>query len=103
MRVEPGDQRLPPYSQIDRVWVLQRPRAGRRHHSSLESISHAEVYAALVAAIQPLLLGSDFPHERDKLQSLLTRLITTVPAARLETGQDIVLDPKRTWARLLVS
>ena len=103
LRVEEDDQRFPEFTRIDRIWVLKRPRSGRRAHSSLEMISHAEVYASLVSAIQPLLLGADFPHERAKLQALLAKLMSSVPAARIETGQDIVLDPKRTWERLLGS
>jgi hypothetical protein len=101
MRVESDDDRFPVSSQIDQIWILNRPRAERREHSSLNRLNHAELYAALVSAIQPLLLGNNFPHERDKLQCLLIQLIKTVPAARLETGQDIVMDSKRTWARLL--
>lgn len=101
LRVGADDLRFPSHTRIDKIWVLNRPRAGRRDHSTLERLSQAEAYAALVSAIQPLLLGADFPHEREKLQSLLTQLIATVPAARLETGQDIVMDPKRTWERLL--
>lgn len=103
LRVKEDDDRFPQFSRIDRIWVLKRPRAGRRAHSSLESISQAEVYASLVSAIQPLLLGPEFPHERAKLQALLGKLMSSVPAARIETGQDIVLDPKGTWARLLGS
>lgn len=101
LRIATDDDRFPEFSRIDRIWVLKRPRAGRRSHSSLESISQAEVYAALVSAIQPLLLGADFPRERNKLQALLGKLMSGVPAARIETGQDIVLEPKRTWDRLL--
>lgn len=101
LRVEPDDERFPEFSRIDTVWVLVRPRAGRSNHSSLERISHAEVYAALVSSIQPLLLGTEFPHERNKLTDLFAKLITRVPVARIETGQDIVLDSTRTWERLL--
>lgn len=101
LHVEPEDDRYPEFSRIDRIWVLKRPRSGRRSHTSLEKISNAEVYAALVSAIQPLLLGADFPHERAKLQALLAKLMSRAPAARIETGQDIVLEPKRTWERLL--
>ncbi|MCK9538602.1 hypothetical protein [Dokdonella sp.] len=101
LRVPEGDARFPVHARIDRIWVLRRPRAGRRQHSSLEAMSHAEVYAALVTAIQPLLLGPDFPHERAQLQTLLAGLMASAPAARLETGQDVVTDPAATWHRLL--
>lgn len=103
LRVPDHDARFPVLSRIDRIWVLRRPRAGRRRHSSLEPISQAEVYAAIVAAIQPLLLGGDFPHERALLRSLVGRLMASTSAARLETGQDIVLTPIQTWHRLLAT
>lgn len=103
LRIEPDEDRFPEFARIDHIWVLNRPRAGRQKHSSLTRINHAEVYAALVSAIQPLLLGADFPHERAKLQALMTRLITRLPVARLETGQDIVLEPQKTWQRLLAT
>lgn len=101
LRIDSDDERFPEFARIDRIWVLKRPRSGRQKHSSLTRINHAEVYAALVSAIQPLLLGADFPHERAKLQALLGKLMSSVPAARIETGQDIVLEPGRTWQRLL--
>lgn len=101
LSVSRDDERFPEFSRIDRIWVLKRPRAGRRVHSSLDRVSNAEVYASLVSAIQPLLLGVDFPHERNKLQALFAKLVSSVPTARIETGQDIVLEPKRTWDRLL--
>lgn len=101
LRVPDDDSRFPTLSRIDRIWVLRRPRAGRQQHSSLQPINQAEVYAAIVAAIQPLLLGAEFPHERALLQSLVGRLMASTSAARLETGQDIVLAPRQTWDRLL--
>lgn len=101
LRVAPGDDRFPESARIDKIWLLCRPLSGRRSHSSLDSISHSEAYGSLVSATSPLLLGADFPHERLKLHALLSKLTGSVPLARLETGQDIVLDPKRTWRRLL--
>jgi len=98
--IEDDDPRFPEHCRINRVWILSRPRAGRREDSILEPASQAELYTALVSATQPLLLGPDFPHERNRLTQLLSRLAGLAPA-RLETGQDIVLDPQATWQRLL--
>lgn len=103
LRIDEDDARFPGHCQIDRIWVLTRPKAGRRLDSKLEPISHADLYAALITATQPLLLGPDFPHERGLLTTWFTKLITQAPAARLETGQDIVLTPKQTWNRLLAT
>lgn len=96
-----NDPRFPPFARIDRVWLLSRPRAGRREESLAAPVSQAEVYAAIVAGIQPLLLGADFPFERDQLQPLFLSLIANVPAARVETGLDIVKSPREAWRRLL--
>lgn len=101
LRVPDDDSRFPTLSRIDHIWVLRRPRAGRQQQSSLQPINQAEVYAAIVAAIQPLLLGAEFPQERALLQSLVGRLMSSTSAACLETGQDIVLAPRQTWDRLL--
>jgi hypothetical protein len=101
LRLESNDERFPPFSPIDRIWVLRRPRSGRQDQSALEKISHADVHAAIVSAIQPLLLGRDFPRERKKLLALIARLVSSVPAARIETGQDIVREPRSAWTRLL--
>lgn len=96
-----NDPRFPAHHRIDHVWVLTRPRAGRRAESSLEPIPQAAFFTALVAATQPLLLGPDFPHEQRLLIHLFTRLASHARPARLETGQDIVLAPQTTWQRLL--
>jgi hypothetical protein len=103
LRLESDDDRFPPFSAIDRIWVLRRPRSGRQDQSMLEKISQADVHAAIVSAIQPLLLGRDFPHERRNLLALIARLVSSVPAARIETGQDIVREPRSAWTRLLQS
>lgn len=101
LRIPDGDARFPESSSIDRVWVLGRPKAGRRETSTLAPVGQAELYAAIVAAIQPLLLGADFPYERERLGAIVTHLVASTPAARIETGQDIVLEPAVTWQRLL--
>jgi hypothetical protein len=101
LRIPDGDARFPESSSIDRVWVLGRPKAGRRETSTLAPVEQAELYAAIVAAIQPLLLGADFPYERERLGAVVTHLVASTPAARIETGQDIVLEPAVTWQRLL--
>ena len=101
LQPHPSDPRFPAHHRIDHVWVLARPRAGRRAESSLEPISQATFFTALVAATQPLLLGPDFPHEQRLLSRLFTRLASRARPARLETGQDIVLAPQAAWRRLL--
>lgn len=101
LQPHPSDPRFPAHHRIDHVWVLGRPRAGRRAESSLEPISQATFFTALVAATQPLLLGPDFPHEQRLLSRLFTRLASRARPARLETGQDIVLAPQAAWQRLL--
>ena len=101
LRVKDDDDRFPEYSPIDRIWLLSRPASGRQITSSLRALSHAEMYAGLVAAIQPLLLGKDFPVERDKIRKLLVQLVARTKIAYLETGQDIVIEPERAWTRLL--
>jgi hypothetical protein len=101
LQITAGDARFPDHASIDRVWVIARPRHGRGETSTLAPIGQAECYAAVVAAIQPLLLGPALPFERDRLLPLMTRLVTGLPTARIETGQDIVLDPAGAWQRLL--
>lgn len=100
LRIPDGDPSFPNHASIDRVWVLGRPRSARRETSLLEPLAQARLYAALVAAMQPLLLGADFPYERARLSTLLAEL-ASLPAARIETGQDIVIDPQTAWRRLL--
>ena len=99
--VDADDPRFPDHARIDHIWLLTRPRAGRRRDSNLEPIPQATLFAALVSAAQPLLLGPDFPHEDRLLTDLFLRLASHAQPARLETGQDIVLEPRTTWSRLL--
>ena len=101
LRVSEEDPRFPEHTRIDRLWILSRPREERRESSSISALSHAEAYGAIVTAIQPLLLGAEFPHESAKIHSLIRRMISGIPAARIETGQDIVLSPQRSWRKLL--
>lgn len=101
LTMQSDTERFPEHHPIDHVWVLVRPRAGRRLESHLEPISQSEIFASLVAATQPLLLGCEFPHERDRLMHLFSNLASRGLAARLETGQDIVLEPRAAWQRLL--
>ncbi len=101
LRVDDADPRFPDHCRIDSLWLLQRPRAGRRRESMLEPVSQSAAFAALISATQPLLLGQSFPHERDLLTSLFIRLASQTRPARLETGQDIVLEPQATWKTLL--
>lgn len=102
LHIPDDDPRFPDYASIDRLWLLRRPRAGRRETSALRPAPQATAYAALVAAIQPLLLGADFPTERERLGALVAKLVS-LPAACLETGQDVVLKPRATWQRLLAT
>lgn len=99
--VDADDPRFPDHARIDHIWLLTRPRAGRRRDSNLEPVPQATLFAALVSAAQPLLLGPDFPHEGRLLTDLFLRLASHAQPARLETGQDIVLEPRTTWSRLL--
>lgn len=101
LQVDASDPRFPTHSRIDRVWILVRPRAGRQQESSLEPISQAALFSALVGATQPLLLGPGFAHERRRLIHLFTRLASRARPMRLETGQDIVLESRAAWQRLL--
>lgn len=100
LAIDAASDRFPDHGHIDHVWLLTRPRAGRQTHSTLERLSQAELFAALITATQPLLLGADFPHERRLLQGLFVRLLQTRSIARLETGQDIVQNPMDSWRRL---
>jgi len=101
LAIDAASDRFPDHGHIDHLWLLTRPRAGRQTHSTLAAISQAELFAALVTATQPLLLGPDFPHERRQLQDLFTQLLQARSIARLETGQDIVQNPRATWQGLL--
>ncbi|HET9049256.1 MAG TPA: hypothetical protein VFN29_09900 [Chiayiivirga sp.] len=101
LAIDAASDRFPDHGHIDHLWLLTRPRAGRQTHSTLAAISQAELFAALVTATQPLLLGPDFPHERRQLQDLFTHLLQARSIARLETGQDIVQNSKATWQGLL--
>ena len=100
LAIDATSAQFPEHCRIDHVWLLTRPRAGRQTHSTLERLSQAELFAALITATQPLLLGADFPHERRLLQGLFVRLLQTRSIARLETGQDIVQNPMDSWRRL---
>ena len=101
LAIDAASDRFPDHGHIDHVWLLTRPRAGRQTQSTLAAISQAELFAALLTATQPLLLGPDFPHERQQLQGLFTQLLQARSIARLETGQDIVQNPRATWQGLL--
>jgi hypothetical protein len=101
LAIDATSAQFPDHGHIDHLWLLTRPRAGRQTHSTLERLSQAELFAALITATQPLLLGADFPHERRLLQGLFVRLLQTRSIARLETGQDIVQNSKATWQGLL--
>lgn len=100
LRVPQDDARFPASARIDRLWLLSRPRSARAAQSSLRPLTQAQAYAAVVAAIQPLLLGAEFPVERKLLGNVIARLVA-LPAARLETGQDIVTAPRQAWSGLL--
>lgn len=103
LRVSAADSRFRNYSKIDRIWLLSRPRLGRSEKSSICATTHAETYTALVAATQPLLLDSDFVVEKAQLHSLFLKIISSTSAVRIETGQDIVVSPEKTWRRLLAA
>lgn len=100
LEIPSGDPRFPAHARVDRLWVLARPASARGALSSSSRLDQASAYATLVAAGQPLLLGAAFPRERERLQVLMRRL-ATLPAARVETGEDIVREPRRAWNVLL--
>lgn len=101
LTVDENDARFPDHARIDQVWLLTRPRTGRQTNSRLEPVSQALLFAELVNATQPILLGPDFPQQRQAMSSLFTRLVSLATPLRLETGMDIVQNPRATWQRLL--
>lgn len=96
-----GDRRFPACARIDRIWVLSPPASAHPDRARLEPLSQAQVWAGLVGATQPLLLGPSFPHEREHMTAALKQLLAATVAARLDPGHDMVDEPDAAWRRLL--
>ena len=98
----PGDNpEFPASTQIDRIWLLRRPRGARSEHSRLTAVSTAHALGQLVEASMPLLFSTQFDHEHQALLATARGLIATARGQTLETGTDLIEEPKRTWSRLL--
>jgi len=89
--------------ELDRVWVLQRPRAGRGAESTRSSCTQAEALAGMIAGTMPLMFGRHFPVESRALTHSARALVAALNPTRLTTGLDLVDSPRSALSRLLAS
>lgn len=94
------DQRFPVSTGIDEIWMLSRPDRGRREHTRKTPAPASAALAGLISASVPLLYGASFPHERAALLSTCRSVLATASCHCVETGLDLVKQPRQVLEHL---
>ncbi len=94
------DRRFPLSTGIDEIWILSRPARVRQEHTKMHPAPASAALAGLISASVPLLYGARFPHERAALLRTCRHLLATASCHHVETGLDLVNQPRQVLARL---
>jgi hypothetical protein len=101
IRLPENTKRFPIGSPINQIWLLNRPRSARGQQTRLAPASQSTALARVVEANMPLLFTKAFPAEHNALMHTIKALLKNAPAFEVESGTDIVEEPRDGWTRLL--
>ncbi len=101
IRLPENTKRFPIGGPINQLWLLNRPRSARGHQTRLTPTSQSTALARVVEANMPLLFSKAFPTEHSALMGTIKALLKDAPAYEVETGTDIVEEPREGWAKLV--
>jgi len=97
----PSAHRFAKQCELDRLWILQRPTAGRNPFSQARPGLAGEALAALIRATMPVLFSRFFPVESEQLVRTARELVQTCPILRVEPGLDLVESPGKVLRDLI--
>ena len=101
IKLPQNTKRFPVGGPINQLWLLNRPRAARGHQTHLTPTTQSTALARVVEANMPLLFSKAFPTEHSALMDTIKALLKDAPAYEVETGTDIVEEPREGWAKLV--
>jgi hypothetical protein len=85
---------------IDDLWLLERPRGGRRSATSWAPAQAATGMARLIESSTALLFGPRYPRERAALLEMFQAVLRRVACRTVAPGTDLVEAPERVFERL---
>jgi len=94
-------EKFPITKTIDRVWQLRRPPAGRSRHTRSAPLAGQHALASIIESTMPLLYGANFSEERSRLMKTAALLTRCCHLLSVETGTDLIEQPRPTLERLL--
>lgn len=86
---------------IDRLWLLQRPRAGRTGSSTSSPAQAAGALSAIIQATMPILFSSRFAAEATALRKSTDVVLSGERTYTVCTGPDLLDNPSKALASLL--
>ena len=94
-------RRFVPTCNIDRIWLLKRPPAGRFQPSARAAASPVQALAALIQATMPILFSRHFAQETVELQKTTNTIFSNNPLYTVRTGPDLLDHPAKVIAAIL--
>jgi len=86
---------------VDRLWLLQRPRAGRTGSSKCSPAQPAGALSAIIRATMPILFSSRFALEAAALRKSTEVVLSGKRPFSICTGPDLLDNPSKVIASLL--